>query len=230
MFNRVFFELFPYVAVATAVVVGIYRYFSNRFSFSSLSSQFLENRVLFWGSVPWHYGIIVILTGHLIGFLVPRWVTAFNGAPLRLYILEVSALIFGILTLFGLASLVYRRITNTRVQAVTSTMDVVLLVMLLLQVATGLYIALFNRWGSAWYVSTAVPYLWSLVKLNPETQYLASLPLMFKLHAINAFAILAVFPFTRLVHITTVPFTYIWRPYQVVIWMRGGRARSTNPE
>lgn len=228
MFNRIFFEIFPYLAVTVLVVVGIYRYFSDRFSFSSLSSQFLESRQLFWGSVPWHYGIIIILLGHLIGFLIPRQVMAFNGVPLRLYILEVSALAFGILTLFGLVGLVVRRTTNTRVQKVTSRMDVVLLVMLLLQVVTGLYIALFDRWGSGWYVTTAVPWLWSLVKLSPETQLMASLPLMVKLHAINAFALLAVFPFTRLVHITTVPFTYIWRPYQVVIWMRRNGARGTN--
>ena len=228
MFNRIFLELFPYVAVATLVVVTIYRYFSNRFSFSSLSSQFLEERKLFWGSIPWHYGIIIILLGHLIGFLIPRQVTAFNGVPIRLFILEATALTFGILTLFGLISLVYRRTANTRIRAVTSRMDVVILIMLLAQVATGLYVALFDRWGSAWYVSTAVPYLWSLVKFNPETELLTSLPLMVKLHVINAFAILAVYPFTRLVHITTFPLTYIWRPYQVVIWMRGGRARGTN--
>ena len=228
MFNRIFLELFPYVAVATLVVVTIYRYFSNRFSFSSLSSQFLEERKLFWGSIPWHYGIIIILLGHLIGFLIPRQVTAFNGVPIRLFILEATALTFGILTLFGLISLVYRRTANTRIRAVTSRMDVVILIMLLAQVATGVYIALFDRWGSAWYVSTAVPYLRSLVKFNPETELLAALPLMVRLHVINTFAILAVYPFTRLVHITTFPLTYIWRPYQVVIWMRGGRARGTN--
>lgn len=229
MFNRIFLELFPYVAVATLVVVTIYRYFSNRFSFSSLSSQFLEERKLFWGSIPWHYGIIIILLGHLIGFLIPRQVTAFNGVPIRLFILEATALTFGILTLFGLISLVYRRTANTRIRAVTSRMDVVILIMLLAQVATGVYIALFDRWGSAWYVSTAVPYLRSLVKFNPETELLAALPLMVRLHVINTFAILAVYPFTRLVHITTFPLTYMWRPYQLVIWMRKGAARDTNP-
>lgn len=226
MINRFFFEFFPYIAVAIAVVVGIYRYFSDRFSFSSLSSQFLEERNLFWGSVPWHYGILIILAGHLIGLVIPRSVQAFNGVPLRLYILEVSALAFGLLTLFGLAALVFRRITNTRVRAVTSRMDVVLLVMLLFQVASGIFVALAYRWGSGWYVTNAAPWLRSLVKLGPVPDYMTSLPLMVKLHAINAFALVAVFPFTRLVHITTVPITYIWRPYQVVIWMRKKTARQ----
>lgn len=230
MFNRFFFEFFPYIALATAITVGLYRYFSDRFSFSSLSSQFLENRNLFWGSVPWHYGIMIILAGHLVGMAVPRSVQVFNAVPLRLYILEVSALAFGLLTLFGLTALVYRRITSTRVRAVTSRMDVVLLTMLLFQVASGIYVALTYRWGSAWYVTNAAPWLRSLVKLGPVPDYMTTLPLMVKLHAINAFALVAVFPFTRLVHVTTVPLTYIWRPYQVVIWVRKIRARGATSE
>lgn len=226
MFDMVSLELFPYVAIALAVGVGLFRYFSNRYSFSSLSSQFLENRNLFWGSVPWHYGIIIILTGHLIGFLFPKSVMAFNGVPMRLYILEVAAMAFAILTLIGIVGLIYRRVSNTRIQAVTSKMDVVLLVLLLFQVISGLWVALAYRWGSDWYVSVAVPWMWSLIKLNPDTAAMAQLPLMLKLHALNAFALVAVFPFTRLVHITTVPFTYIWRPYQVVIWMRRGGAKG----
>lgn len=226
MFDMVSLELFPYVAIALAVGVGLFRYFSNRYSFSSLSSQFLENRNLFWGSVPWHYGIIIILTGHLIGFLFPKSVMAFNGVPMRLYILEVAAMAFAILTLIGIVGLIYRRVSNTRIQAVTSKMDVVLLVLLLFQVISGLWVALAYRWGSDWYVSVAVPWLWSLIKLSPDIAAMAQLPLMLKLHALNAFALVAVFPFTRLVHITTVPFTYIWRPYQVVIWMRRGGAKG----
>ena len=63
MLDMVLFAVFPYVSVILAVVVGVYRYFNARFSYSSYSSQFLETRALFWGSVPWHYGIIVILLG-----------------------------------------------------------------------------------------------------------------------------------------------------------------------
>ena len=57
------FIALPYVALVLAIGVGIYRYFINRYTYSSLSSQILENRKLFWGSVPWHYGITLILLG-----------------------------------------------------------------------------------------------------------------------------------------------------------------------
>src|SRR4030066_251708 len=76
MLDTVLFAAFPYVAVVLAVVGGIVRYFTDRFSFSSHSSQFLENRVLFWGSVSWHYGIIFVLLAH-IGAL------AFSGCGSR---------------------------------------------------------------------------------------------------------------------------------------------------
>jgi len=64
MTDLMLFAVFPYVALALAIVVSFYRYATDRFSYSSLSSQFLENRVLFWGSVPWHYGILFVLTGY----------------------------------------------------------------------------------------------------------------------------------------------------------------------
>lgn len=218
--DMLLYALFPYAAILLAVVVGVIRFTTNRFSYSSLSSQFLESRRLFWGSVPFHYGILVVLAGHLIGFLFPRSVAAFNGVPVRLFILEATALAFGILTLVGLVVLIHRRITSAKVRAVTSRADVVLLVLLLSQVVTGIYTAIFYRWGSVWYIYTATPYLQSLLKLAPETQYVTGLPLMARLHILNAFGLIAILPFTRLVHLLVAPIPYLWRPYQLVVWNR----------
>ncbi|MBI3041121.1 MAG: respiratory nitrate reductase subunit gamma [Chloroflexi bacterium] len=220
MIDLVLFAILPYVALAIAIVGLLWRYRTNQFSYSSVSSQFLENRQLFWGSVPWHYGIILILLGHLTGILFPASVMAFNGVPLRLYILEGTGLALGLLVLVGLVLLLLRRGTNPRVRAVTSSMDLVLLLLLLLSIVTGVGTAIFYRWGSGWYVQTATPYLRSLVTFSLKVDYLASLPLLVKVHALNAFVILAVFPFTRLVHMLSVPLAYLWRPYQVVIWRR----------
>ena len=220
------FGVFPYPAIILAVVVTIWRYFSNRFSYSSLSSQFLENRQLFWGSVPWHYGILFILTGHLVGFLIPRSVLAWNGVPWRLYVLEASALAFGLLAFGGLVLLIIRRASNTRIRVVTSAMDWVLLVVLLVQVVGGLWTAIFYRWGSAWYAGFAVPYLWSILKLSPDISLVSNLPFMVQLHIVGGFVMLALLPFTRLVHFLSFPYAYLWRPYQVVIWNR--RASSRN--
>ena len=89
---------------------------------------------------------------------------------------------------------------------------------LLVQVVTGIGIAIFCSWGSSWFAASLTPWLWSLVKLSPDISYIAPMPLLVKLHVINAFLIILVFPFTRLVHILVVPNPYLWRRTQVVLW------------
>ena len=224
--DQLLYGVFPYAAIVLAVVGAIWRFYSDQFSFSSLSSQFLENRQLFWGSVPWHYGVLIIMTGHLIGFLIPRSVLAWNGVPWRLYVLEISALAFGILTLWGLVALIIRRFSSARIRAVTSTMDVVLLIVLLLQIVAGLWTAIFYRWGSSWYAGFAVPYLWSIFKLSPDVTLVSNLPFMVQTHIVSGFVMLLLLPFTRLVHLLSLPVAYLWRPHQVVIWNRRPTSHS----
>lgn len=217
MTDIVLFAVFPYVALVLAVWGGIYRYRHDRFSYSSLSSQFLENRQLFWGSVPWHYGIVVVLLAHLVAFLVPGVWARIIAAPMTLYTLEVVGFAFALAALVGLCALIVRRLTRPRVHAVTSVMDWVLLAVLLLQVALGFWVSLAYRWGADWYVHTAVPWLLSLASFNPQTQYVSSLPWIVKLHMLNGFVVIALFAFSRLAHLVAFPFWYLWRPYQVVI-------------
>ena len=227
MSDIVLFVAFPYVAVALAIVVGVQRYRTNRFSYSTLSSQILENRTLFWGSVPWHYGIVVVLLAHLIGFLIPGLWASITSDQAALYTIEMIGFAFGMAALFGLCVLMVRRSTYERIRAVTSPMDWVLLIALLVQVALGMYVSLAYRWGADWYVDTAVPWLVSLVSLNPQTQYVSSLPWAVKLHMLNGFLVIALFPFSRLVHLIMFPFWYLWRPYQLVIRNRAIVPTST---
>jgi nitrate reductase gamma subunit len=218
MLDNLLYIIFPYAAFILAVVVTVQRYFRSGFTYSSLSSQFLESDELFYGSVPWHIGILFVLAGHVVGFAIPRQILWWNGVPARLYILEVTALLFGLLALVGIVGLITRRITSARIRAVTSWMDVVVLLVLLAQVVLGVYVALFYRWGSSWYATSAVPYLRSLFLLQPDLTMIAPLPLAVKAHIVNAFVFLAILPFSRLVHMLVVPIHYLWRPYQLVIW------------
>lgn len=220
MWNTILFSVIPYLAVAVAVVGGIARYRLDRFSYSSQSSQFLESRALFWGSTAWHYGILTILGAHVAALVIwGPWASLVSN-PTRLYTLEVIGLALAFLAVIGVAILSLRRLLVRRVASVTSRMDWVLLVVLVAQVILGIWIALGYRWGSEWYTATAVPWLHSLFKLNPKVDYMASLPTVVQVHAVLGFAIVALFPFTRLVHIVTFPVTYLWRSYQVVVWNR----------
>ncbi len=222
LMDNFLFAAFPYIAFALAIFGGIYRYFRDRFSYSSISSQLLENRLLFWGSIPWHYGIILVLLdySHLTGGLFPNvWASLVKG-PTAVFVTELIGTALGFFALFGIIVLIIRRFATPKLLGVTSTMDWILLVVLTLQVASGLSVAIFYRWGSLWFLDTAVPWFWSISSLRPSFTTIANLPWLVKFHMANAFLVIALFPFTRLVHIFTVPITYLWRPYQVAIWNR----------
>lgn len=216
--NMLLFIGLPYAAMVLFIIGTIYRYRTDPFQVSSLSSQFLEGRRLFWGTIPFHIGILVVFLGHLTAFLIPRGVLAWNGDPVRLIILQVTAFAFGLSVLVGLLGLFYRRLTNPRVRMVTTKMDVALELLLLVQVCFGLWIALGYRWGSSWFAADLSPYLWSLFRGEPNIIAVSAMPIPIKLHIIGAWTILAIFPFTRLVHILVAPLHYINRPYQRVIW------------
>jgi nitrate reductase gamma subunit len=222
-----FFVILPYLALLSLVGAGIYRYLYHGFKVSSLSSQVLENQLLFFGSRPFHWGIVTLFFGHLIGFLIPSGVLAWNQKPVRLYVLEITALAFALLTLTGLAILIYRRITVKRITVVTSKMDIFVFIILLSAVFTGIYTAFFFRWGSSWFATVMTPYLRSIFLFNPDTAAVNALPFMVKLHVVTAFITIGIIPFTRLIHMLVYPVHYFWREYQVTIWNKGNRKGST---
>lgn len=226
VFDLFLFVALPYVCLFTFFLMTIYRYRAQSFSYSSLSSQFLENEKHFWTAVPFHYGVIVITVGHLVALFVPRSILAWNAHPLRLYILEVSALAFGLLTLIGLIGLIVRRVTTPKVRKVTTVSDWVLFTILMLQVVSGVGVALMYPWGSSWFASNLSPYLWSIFKLNPDISFISSMPHLVKFHIVLAFITVGYFPFTRLVHVLVVPNPYLWRKPQVVRWY--GRKHEDN--
>lgn len=229
LLNNFFFIGLPYMALIIFIIGSIYRYRSRKFTYSSLSSQFLETRKLYWGSLPFHWGIVFLFFGHLTAFLFPRSVLLWNEVPIRLVILEITAFVFGIMTLVGLANLFYRRLSNPRVRKVSNYMDIILEILLLTQVFLGLWVAYGFRWGSSWFSIVLTPYLNSIFLLNPQADAIFILPLVIQLHIIFAFLIVMIIPFTRLVHFLVYPLSYLWRPYQKVIW-NWDRKKIRNPK
>ncbi len=134
MLNNFLFIALPYAALAVFLVGTIYKYRSLKFQYSSLSSQFLEGDRLFWGIVPFHWGIVVIFLGHLTAFLIPRGILAWNGDPVRLVVLEATAFAFAVSAFVGLIVLLHRRITNDRLKVVSNRMDMVIEWLLLIQI------------------------------------------------------------------------------------------------
>lgn len=213
-----FFILLPYLAVISLIFGSIYRYRFHGFQVSSLSSQLLENNLLFFGSRPFHWGIIALFFGHLTAFLLPSTVLAWNEKPVRLYILEVTAFTFGIIALFGLTILIVRRVRTRRIRRVTTKMDVFVYLILAVQIITGLYIAYFFRWGSSWFSLVLTPYLRSIFTFSPDATTIIALPIMVKIHIASAFVLIGMIPYTRFIHFLVYPFSYLWREKQLVIW------------
>jgi len=212
------FGVLPYVAVVVFLVMTIQRYRQRSFTYSSLSSQFLENQQHFWGSVPFHYGILFVLAGHVLAMLIPQSILWWNAEPLRLFALEITGLALAILALVGLVNIVTRRWLNTKARVVTTPGDWILNGLLLVQILTGIGVAVLYGWGSSWFAVSLTPWLWSLVKMAPDVTWITPLPWLVKVHILNAWLLIGFFPFTRLVHILVVPNPYLWRRTQVVLW------------
>lgn len=219
-FNALFFIALPYVSLFTFFLMTIVRYRTSGFTYSSLSSQFLENRQHFWALMPFHYGILTVLAVHIAAFLVPRQVVWWSSVPVRLWIMEIGMLAAGLLTLAGLVAAMVRRRASHKIAVVTTPADWVILTLLLLQVISGIGVAMMYPWGSSWFAIAVTPYIWSVAKLNPNMAVVALMPAMVKFHVINAFLVIGFFPFTRLVHILVAPNPYLWRRPQVVRWYR----------
>ena len=214
------FAALPYIAFALFAAGTLERLVEHPESLTSRSSQFLENRAHFWAMVPFHYGILVVLAGHLVAFAIPAAVLGWNAAAIRLYVLEATGLAFGLLALFGLGAAIMRRAAVPAVRVTTTVADWIVLAALFTQIVSGVAVAIVYSWGSSWFAAIAAPYLWSIVRFHPDVAAIAALPLAAKAHVVGAFILLGVFPFTRLMHVITVPAAYLWRRPQLVRWYR----------
>ncbi|MGE5243597.1 MAG: respiratory nitrate reductase subunit gamma [Betaproteobacteria bacterium] len=216
----------PYVAAVVFAIGVVERLRRHPYSCTSHSTQLLENRQHFWTVVPFHYGLLAVLLLHAVAFLAPSAVIAWNRSPSRLYALEIAALAAGLLATGGLLGAVRRRAGVPLVRQATAAFDWIVYAVLLAQFATGIAIAIRSSWGSAWMASVAAPYLWSLLRLRPDIGAVGALPLLVKAHIGSAFVLLAVFPFSRLIHVISVPNAYLWRRPLVVRWYRRRSASS----
>lgn len=218
MLDQFLFVGLAYASLLLCVVGFTYRIIWNPYSQTARTSQFLESRTLVWGIVPFHIGIIVVFIGHLLAIVAPGlWQAAMNH---RGILLGVEAIGIGasVLCIWGLLVLTYRRLVSDRLQVVTTTMDMVVLALLLVQIIGGVTIALGHRWGAAWAPQTLVPYLWSLAGLRPNVAYVAEMAPIIKIHIALAWVLIMLIPFSRLSHFFALPLSYATRPPQKVVW------------
>jgi len=221
MRDTVLFGIWPYAAVLLMLAGIAYRILIRRPSLPSCPPPTsLERSLLFWGAVPWYLGVLPTLLIHLGGFTVPAVMAFLHGTPFTLYAAELFGKVLAFMAFAGILILILRRLTQAGVRVVTSPLDWIVLLLLLNQVFLGLWTALFYRWGAAWFIYTATPWIWSLATFHPQPEYVTALPWVPKLHFLNASLLFALFPFSNLVHLVTYPFAYAWGRLQGILRSR----------
>jgi len=209
----------PYVAITVFIVGHVWRYRRDQFGWTSLSSQLLESRLLKWGSPLFHYGALAAIGGHVLGILIPQSFTGAVGIDEHVYhlISAIAGTIAGAAALVGLLILVYRRATVRRVAVTTSYVDLLVYALLLLVIGLGLAETIFHNvlgTGSGYnYRHTVAIWFRGVFVLQDHARLMASAPLIYQLHALSAWAIFVLWPFSRLVHAWSIPWQYIGRPY-----------------
>ncbi|MCC5464849.1 respiratory nitrate reductase subunit gamma [Pelosinus baikalensis] len=209
--------IYPYIALTIFVVGHIYRYNTDQLGWTAKSSELLEKRSLWWGSMLFHAGILAVVGGHISGLLIPKVFFESIGVNEQMY--HMAAVYgggpAGLVTLAGILILTLRRVGNDRVFAVSSAADLIVVILVLIEVSLGLASTITNvlSTGSFDYRETIGPWFRGLLFLQPAVSFMAAVPLVFKLHVIVGFGIVAIWPFTRLVHVWSMPIEYINRAY-----------------
>lgn len=207
--------IFPYLCIAVLVVGTIYRYSYDQLGWGSKSSEILEKRFLRWGSLLFHWGIVFVFFGHVMGLMIPLKVYQWLGISSEFY--HTNAEIFGGVAGFaawlGILLLLLRRIVNKRVRINSTPSDYVALVMLFIVASLGLYVTtIYSQIHGAYeYRATVGPWFRQVLTLHPNAYLMVHAPLVLQLHALSAFLLFAISPFTRLVHIWSAPLAYVTR-------------------
>ncbi|CAM4179126.1 respiratory nitrate reductase subunit gamma [Paenibacillus macerans] len=209
--------IFPYLCVAVFIVGHIFRYRYDQFNWTAKSSEFIEKKQLMIGSLLFHIGVIPVILGHVAGLGIPKsWMNAM-GVSEHLY--HIGAMygggFFGVVTFAGMLILTARRLTKKTIRRLSSVSDIAVNVLLLSIVFMGLFSTLVtnNVQPEFDYRETISVWFRNLLVFRPEAAYMAEVPLSFKIHIIGGFLIFALWPFTRLVHVWSVPLNYARRSY-----------------
>ncbi len=224
--NWLVFGIYPYIALSVFLVGSLIRFEREQYTWRSGSSQLLRAGQLRWGSNLFHIGILFLFAGHFVGMLTPHEVyESFVGAGAKQVVAMATGGVAGVICFVGLTLLLHRRLTEPRIRATSTFMDIAILVILWVQLVLGLLTIPYSAQhldGSVMLVLSE----WAqriVTFRGGAAELVAGVDWVFKLHMFLGLTIFLLFPFSRLVHIWSAPIWYLFRPYQVV------RRRGGNP-
>ncbi len=213
--------IFPYLCLTTFVVGHFWRYKYDKFGWTTRSSQLYEDRLLRIGSPLFHFGMLGVLAGHILGLVIPQTWTDAVGISRHTYHLMalIGGIPAGVAAVAGLIILIYRRRTTGPVFSATTNNDKVMYLVLAGVILLGIWNtiagSLLQFGGEYNYRDGVSPYFRSIFLFQPQPELMAAAPIGFRVHALLAFLLFAMWPFTRLVHVFSAPIGYLTRPYIV---------------
>ena len=220
------FGIYPYIAITVMVFGSIARYETVPFTWKSSSSQLLRRKQLVMGSILFHIGVLVILVGHLGGLLTPIWIFDALGIShsAKQILAIVAGGVAGAMALVGGLMLLHRRLFDPRIRSQSSFADTWILILLMVQLVLGLFTILISlQHLDGHEMTTFMSWAQGILTFDGQAaSYIADAHIIFKTHLFLGLTIFLLFPFTRLVHMLSVPVRYVVRPgYQIVRSRRG---------
>ena len=229
--NTFLFGIYPYLCLAVLLIGSLIRFDREPYTWKSDSSQMLRKGQLRLGSNLFHYGVIIVILGHFVGFLAPHWAVDWALSPTGHQLLAmVVGGIAGLVAIIGLTILLHRRLADPRIRLNSRKWDIAVAMLLWLQLALGLLtvpLSAFHMDGALF--ETLTTYVKGIVTLDGNAASLMiGVPLVNKLHVLLGFTIFLISPFTRMIHIWSGAgaLAYLVRPYQIV---RSPRTRARVP-
>lgn len=224
--NAFLFGLYPYICLVVLLLGSLVRFDREPYSWKSDSSQILRNGQLKLGSNLFHYGVLMVILGHFVGFLMPEPLVMWLMSPTQHQLLAmVVGGVSGVIALIGATLLIHRRLSDQRIRGNSRRWDIAVIAMLWLQLALGVItVPLSAQHMDGAMFERLVAYVQGVVLLRGDNaQLLQGVPWVYQLHILLGFTIFLVSPFTRMVHIWSGVGTlaYLVRPHQIVR-KRGG--------
>ncbi len=218
MFEQFLWIVLPYLILTIFIFGHIYRYQHDQFGWSSKSSELLEKKLLRLGSNLFHFGIIFVFGGHVMGLLIPIEVYEMLGVNEHQYhnIALLGGIPAGLAATAGILILFYRRMTVRRLIATSTKGDWASLLFLTIVILSGMSATFLNINSHGFdYRTTIGPWLRGILTFRPDASLMTEVPMWFKIHLLAVLGLFAAWPFTRLVHVFSVPLRYLSRSYVV---------------
>jgi nitrate reductase gamma subunit len=215
------FQVYPYICLAVFLAGSLIRFDQNQYSWKSDSSQLLRTGLLRWGSNLFHFGILFLFFGHLVGLFTPHAAYGiFMTAGTKQMLAVLAGGFAGVVCFAGLSMLLYRRVFDPRIRLTSHRTDIAILVILWIQLVIGLITLPFS-WQHADGSVMLILADWAqrIVTLRPvDATALSLLPWPYLVHVVFGMTIFLLFPFSRLVHVWSgfATVAFLFRPHQVV--------------